>query len=108
MTDSFSEKLQTILQDGESMEKIRAIAEGFARADKENGTAPGTAPIGEAAASVGDLQSLARLFGAGGGERLALLRALRPFVRAEKQPRLDRIIETVQALELLSRTAGIS
>jgi hypothetical protein len=48
------------------------------------------------------IASALRVLGDGSKERMALLTAMRPFVRDEKKEKLDRIIKTMKMLELLS------
>lgn len=106
--DGFSEKLKTVLSDPESMAKITEIARGFA--EKKSAPPQGDAPPLPAPSPVGDLlQSPAiaealRLLGNGSRERVALLQAMRPFVKDEKKEKLDKIIGTMKTLDLLTST----
>ena len=106
--DGFSEKLKEVLSDPDSMAKITEIARGFAekkpkdempKADEPS--APKTDPIGELLHSPAISEAL-RLLGNGGRERVALLQAMRPFVKDEKKVKLDKIISTMKTLDLLT------
>ncbi len=107
--DGFSEKLKTVLNDPESMAKITEIARGFA--EKRPVTEPSSAgemqavaspdPMGELLHSPAIAEAL-RLLGNGSRERVALLQAMRPFVKEEKKEKLDKIIGTMKTLDLLT------
>jgi len=117
--DSFSDKLKTVLADPEAMEKIASIAKGFAMSQggEEKGSqseekseerravsAPPTQeedPAMQLMRSPAILEAL-RLLNDGSRERVALLQAMRPFVREGKKEKLDRIIQTMKLLDLLS------
>ena len=92
-----AEKLQSVLSDPESMEKILSLAGGML--DHGAPAAPAALP---GAAETASLQELARFVGQGGKERKALLAALRPYLKREKQERLDQILFFLSALEMLS------
>lgn len=106
--DGFSEKLKSVLNDPESMAKITEIARGFA--EKKPSAPPAVAAVREAGASdpVGELlhspaiAEALRLLGNGSRERVALLQAMRPFVKEEKKAKLDKIIGTMKTLDLLT------
>lgn len=107
--DGFSEKLKTVLSDPESMAKITEIARGFAEKKptapphtaEENHTLPPSDPMGELLHSPPIAEAL-RLLGNGSRERVALLQAMRPFVKDEKKAKLDKIISTMKTLDLLT------
>ena len=111
--DSFSEKLKTVLSDPESMAKITEIAQGFA-ARNPSATSPGEKhedsaheppptvnPISELMGAPA-IASALKVLGDGSRERVALLCAMRPFVKEEKKAKLDKIISTMKTLDLLS------
>ena len=107
--DGFSEKLKTVLSDPESMAKITEIARGFAEknraesAPQETGAVslPAADPMGQLLHSPAIAEAL-RLLGNGSRERVALLQAMRPFVKEEKKVKLDKIISTMKTLDLLT------
>ena len=107
--DGFSEKLKTVLSDPESMAKITEIARGFAEKrenpppaeERKEPTLPSPDPVGELLHSPAIAEAL-RLLGNGSKERVALLQAMRPFVKEEKKERLDKIIGTMKTLDLLT------
>jgi hypothetical protein len=106
--DGFSEKLKTVLSDPESMAKITEIARGFAEQKKaepaptaETPPLHAPDPMGELLHSPAIAEAL-RLLGNGSRERVALLQAMRPFVKEEKKAKLDKIISTMKTLELLT------
>ena len=123
--DSFSDKLKTVLNDPESMAKIAELAKNFAGGKSapltpsENisnepmespppvGTAP---PVGETSRLAGAFDLIRspaiaealQMLQNGSRERVALLQAMRPFVRDEKKEKLDKIIQTMKTLDLIS------
>lgn len=109
--DSFSEKLKTVLSDPESMAKITEIAKGFAQRQSGGGESappkeeapalPSPDPVGELMHSPAIAEAL-RLLGNGSRERVALLVAMRPFVKDEKKEKLDKIIGTMKTLDLIT------
>lgn len=112
--DSFSDKLKTVLSDPESMAKITEIAKNFAAkssapslegdfsAEKESASegAPFD-PLSEMIHSPVIAEAL-RVLGNGSRERVALLSAMRPFVKDEKKEKLDKIIGTMKTLDLIT------
>ena len=107
--DSFSDQLGKVLSDPESLQKITKIAQSLAITNqtpsaKKSEDAPkeSTAPCGDTPAPLPFVADALRLFQNGSRERLMLLQAMRPFVQEEKRIRLDRIIQTLKMLDLLS------
>jgi hypothetical protein len=118
--DSFSDKLKTVLSDPAAMETIASLAKGFAASSQRGDQrAEDAGRSEEPARAVAALPAVApspaaelmrspaikealRLLNDGSRERVALLKAMRPFVKEEKKEKLDRIIQTMQLLDLLS------
>ena len=116
--DGFSDQLKTVLNDPESMAKIAELAKKFAARNEAPTPPTGEAPplplpAGEESASMPfgnvleGLRSPAiaealRLLSNGSRERVALLQAMRPFVREEKKEKLDKIIQTMKTLDLIT------
>ena len=106
--DGFSEKLKTVLSDPESMAKITEIARGFAEKqgkpsalETADQSLPTPDATGELLRSPAISEAL-RLLGNGSRERVALLQAMRPFVKEEKKAKLDKIISTMKTVDLLT------
>ncbi len=111
--DSFSDKLKTVLSDPESMAKITEIAKNFAAKnaapslekapsqEEEKGEEKAFDPMGEILHSPVIAEAL-RVLGNGSRERVALLSAMRPFVKEEKKEKLDKIIGTMKTLDLIT------
>ncbi len=108
--DNFSDKLKTVLSDPESMAKITELAKNFAAKEK-GGPAPQGEKSEEAVSSGSVLADLVQtpaihkalqVLGDGSRERIALLSAMRPFVKEEKKQKLDKIISTMKTLDLIS------
>lgn len=121
--DSFSDKLKTVLSDPESMAKIAELAKNFSAgkasspaepaetaSQTEPSEAPAALPPAEPSASGGAfdlfrspaIAEALKLLQNGSRERVALLQAMRPFVRDEKKEKLDKIIQTMKTLDMIS------
>lgn len=128
--DEFEEKLNAVLSSPETMEQIMALANSLTGkgGTGAEGAAPGTAgdSAGAPAAQVSTatanpdaggnplallqglepstLAALSRLFQeyrAGGDERTALLSALRPFLRPERQAKVERALQITRVSRVI-------
>ncbi len=105
--DGLEQKLDAILSDPESMQKIMDLAKGLGLSSpprSENGETPPPPP--QSANSLGSepLMGLGTLLSSFSGQSLdskhtALLNALRPYLRPERQERLDRAIQTAKLVK---------
>ena len=107
--DTFSDKLKTVLSDPESMAKITELAKNFAAKEKKEPVPTELDGKAESGGSVlSDLMEAPAIHKAlqvlsdGSRERIALLCAMRPFVKEEKKEKLDKIISTMKTLDLIS------
>ena len=108
MDGNFSDRLKTVLADPDAMATITSLAKNFASREGGNAgegkeappAAPPSNPFGELMSQPA-IASALRVLGDGSRERLALLSAMRPFVKDEKKAKLDRIISTMKTLDLL-------
>jgi hypothetical protein len=111
--DDFEEKLNTILSSPETMGQIMALANSLSGQPGQSPTEPAPPSEGENASpappSGGEnplgllqsidpamIQKIMNLYGEymrGGDEKVALLQAMRPFLREERQSRLDKAIQ---------------
>ena len=114
--DALSEKLNQLLSDPESMQKLVGMASGLAQSGLLGGLLGGdsaaeTEKKPSAAAQSAEESvsqdtavpvSAAPHKGGGlsGGRHTALLRALRPYLGAEKQERIDRMMKLLQLAEI--------
>ena len=102
--DDFEEKLNTILSSPETMEQIMAIAGSL-------GGAMGGGPDGESEQQGGDdpldpgllfkLLPLLQEYQSDSGEKQALLRAMKPFLRPESQTKLDKAVQITRLTRVL-------
>ena len=108
MDAQFSDRLKTVLADPDAMATIAGLAQRFA--GQKDGAPPSSDPAGSAPPGKSAMEELLgqpviasalHLLGEGSRERLALLQAMRPFVKPEKREKLDRIIRTMKSLDLL-------
>jgi hypothetical protein len=107
--DDLSEKLSALLSDPESMERVKAMAEGLlgSSAQKENlSPSPDTGDI--------DIGAITRVMGLlkqsrKDDSRVKLLMALKPNLSAERQGRVDNAVKILKLLELapLLKEAGL-
>ena len=114
MDGELGAKLETILSDPEQMEKITQMAMGLmgsAAPASDSGSESDAAPAAAAAPSGGILDSLGdtRMLSAlgkafsGGAEKsrsTALLVAMRPYMRPEKQEKLDRAMQIARMVHI--------
>ena len=101
--DSLSEQIGKVLSDPESLKTITSLAKSLSLSDLVPGDGDKKPPRDDGAQPPllpGAVQKLAE----GNRERTALLAALRPFVRPEKQKKLDQILQTMKLLDLLNLT----
>lgn len=111
--DDFEEKLNTILSSPETMGQIMALANSLSGQPGQSPPEPAPPSEGENASpappSGGEnplgllqsidpamIQKIMNLYGEymrGGDEKVALLQAMRPFLREERQSRLDKAIQ---------------
>ena len=114
--DGFSDQLKTVLNDPESMAKIAELAKKFAARNEAptpedapslpvtSGEKGDSSPFGAVAEGLRSpaIAEALRLLSNGSRERVALLQAMRPFVREEKKEKLDKIIQTMKTLDLIT------
>ena len=104
--DELSEKLSSLLSDPSGMEKIKAMAQSLMSGEEQ--TAPEPAPDIDPVALT---RILGMLKSSGGDDhRIRLLKALKPNLSPERQPRVDKAIKILKLLELapLLKEAGIT
>lgn len=103
--DDLSEKLAGILNDPESMERVRRMAENILgeNSEKQNETSS----IGDIGGMLGaeDMQSIiaiiSRLKNSGNDPRSQLLNALKPHLSEPRREKVDTAIKILKILELL-------
>ncbi len=98
MADDLSEKIRAILSDPSSAAKISAIASSLGMAGNGSTQAEEVRPSVPAAVN----SPLPPVFNKGGNRNAALLSAIKPFLREEKQSKLDSLITAMSVAEILS------
>lgn len=105
MDGDLSSMLQSVLSDPAQMEKIAKLAQGLmgdgASSDEERTQPPDAAPV----KPPGDSALFSMLGKAFGGKQeksraAALLLAMRPYMRPEKQEKLDRAMKIAQIVNI--------
>lgn len=107
--DDLSEMLAGILNDPESMERVRKMAEGFLGTEGEPQAAKTSeaSPLGDIADMLGaeDLGAIvniiSRLKSAGNDNRAQLLTALKPHLSEPRREKVDTAIKILKVLEIL-------
>ena len=96
----FDEKLSAILGDQNAMGQIMALAQSLSGTKAESSE-------GERE-ECGEREEIPGLgpFGAGEDRDVQLLMALRPYLRPERQGKLDRTLEILQLLRLMRSARG--
>ena len=102
--DELSEKIAGILNDPESMQKVRAMAENILGEKKENNNEKTDQNL-ENILGVGEMQGLisiiSKLKSSGNDPRSQLLKALKPHLSSARQEKVDTAIKILKMLELL-------
>lgn len=94
--------LQSVLSDPAQMEKLTAMAQGLmgGAAEAEAKPAPSGAPFSDGEAKL--LSALGRSLGGGqpSSRSTALLTAMRPYMKPEKQEKLDRAMRLTNMVRI--------
>ena len=96
----FDEKLSAILGDQNAMGQIMALAQSLSGPKPECGEGE------REECSEGEGEPDLDLFGAGENRDVQLLTALRPYLRPERQGKLDKTLEILQLLRLMRSARG--
>ncbi len=97
--DDFSSKLNEILNDPQSMEKVRRMAENLLGDDSPEETPPADTLD---PAQLNTALSLLAKFNAGGNDpRSNLLNALRPHLSESRQAKVDTALKLLRLIDLL-------
>lgn len=104
--DDLSQKLNQILSDPESMEKVRQMAEGFlgnnssfSQQSENKNTNGENFPSGE---EIGAIMSvLTKLKNQGEDNRTHLLNSLKPYLSESRQSKAENAIKILKLLEIL-------
>lgn len=95
MDDGMMSKLSGILDDPQAMEKIKSIAQSL------GGMGDPSPVAGSDSSSEGLLSGLNMNIDT--GRAVALLEALRPFMRQSRRPKVNTAIKAVQVMSVLSK-----
>ena len=108
MDGDLGSALNAILSDPEQMEKLSGLAKdlfgqggALPAADKES--EPGATPASVPAMDTKIVSALGKAFAGGGGQKsrsTALLVAMRPYMKPEKQEKLDRAIQIARMVSI--------
>ena len=102
MDDGMMSKLSGILDDPQAMEKIKSIAQSLGgMGDPSPVVETATASSGSDSSSEGLLSGLNMNIDT--GRAVALLEALRPFMRQSRRPKVNTAIKAVQVMSVLSK-----
>ena len=105
--DELSEKLAEILNDPESMNRVRAMAESLLGDNKPEEPKNGLSSLlgGAGMPDIKDMQKIMGLFAHlnnnGEDSRTRLLLALKPHLSKERQDKVDSAVKILRLLELL-------
>lgn len=105
--EDISEKLAELLNDPDSLNRVRAMAEGLlGEQKKEPKKSPDANPISEGSefdmAQIGKIMSImSQLKGSNDDNRAKLLLALKPHLSAPRQVKVDTAIKLLKLIDLL-------
>ncbi len=100
----FNEMLQGIMSNPQALEQIKTLAQGLGLSDTSNIPTPPPAPVPSQPDFNQLLQSFVQLSRNTpiNAQQMALLQALKPFMRPERAARLDKAIQVARLSQLAS------
>ena len=103
--DDLSQKLASVLNDPESMERVRQMAENILGENKKTESKDSQITDISSALGAGEMQSImsiiSRLKSTGNDPRTNLLNALKPHLSEPKREKVDTAIKILKVIELL-------
>lgn len=102
---NFSDKMNSILSDPESMEKIMSLAKSLGE-KKESTEEVKSEPAPDILKGIAS-SPLFRMLTEGEKERICLLRALKPYMSEARRAKLDTVISAMEGLEALGSVTKI-
>ena len=101
--DDLSEKLTGILNDPESMERVRKMAESiFSGEDNgQNSVTKNENPLADAAQIQSIMSIVSKFNSLGDDKRSQLINALKPYLSEHRQEKADAAIKILKLLEIL-------
>ena len=111
--DDLSEKLASVLNNPESMEQVRQMAESILGKKEKNEPEPTALSEIGSALGINEMQSIMNIIGkfknAGNDPRTQLLNALKPHLSEPKREKVDTAIKILKVIEILPflRESGI-
>lgn len=100
--DDFSEKINQVLSDPEQMARIMELAKQFGGAEQHSAPptqqAPPSIPIAPE-----QIQRILSLLNTAGGKEESLLRALGPFLSAEKSQKMSKAVQAARMSKIISQ-----
>lgn len=111
MDGNFSEKLNKILSDPQSMRQIAALAQTLGAEEAvptESQSVPASEPTQNGASDIANLlkalenSPAGKAFFDGTAERLCLLKALKPYLDEPKREKLSRVISAMESVNALN------
>ncbi|MBE6727260.1 MAG: hypothetical protein E7562_01280 [Ruminococcaceae bacterium] len=99
--DDLSEKLAGILNDPQSIERIRGMAQSLFGGEKKDEPQRAEASFPDISEISGIMGMLSRLKAGGEDDRTRLLLALKPHLSEERQRRVDTAVKILRVIDLL-------
>lgn len=97
--DDINEKLKSLLDDPDSMEKVRLMAESILGEETSENT--GSNDIGLDPMTLSKIAGVMKRLNSGGDNRTALLSSLRPLLSEERQKKVDTAIKLLRLIDIL-------
>ena len=97
--DDINEKLKSLLDDPDSMEKVRLMAESIL--GEETSDDNNTNDIGLDPMTLSKIAGVMKRLNSGGDNRTKLLSSLRPLLSEERQKKVDTAIKLLRLIDIL-------
>lgn len=101
MDKALEEKVSDILSSPEDLKKIMDIAKSFGLGTDEKKEENDSSAEGEEIVKTNEISALEKLIKSNKNERINLLEALKPYLKAEKREKVESLLKMIKAAEII-------